>query len=389
MHLAHAPTLFAGLAPADYLLPGELAERALSPALVVHLGAVRHNIARAIELCGGDAGRWRPHVKTTKIPAVLREVALAGVRHFKCATTREAAVLLDTLAEAHVEQADLLVAYPLVGPALKRLGALAARYPQARISVLCEVPEAVADVPAAVGIFIDVNPGMDRTGVPVEDGERILATARAAGARLRGLHFYDGHLHQADRQERALAVHAGYDRLLELARVLERSGHPCEELVTAGTPAFADALAYEGFAAARPRHRASPGTVVFHDARSEELCPELGLLPAALVLTRVVSHPAADLATCDAGSKSLAAEAGEPCALVLGRPDLEAQKPSEEHLPLRGTPGALPARGELLQLVPRHVCPTVNLAEEALLVERGELLGVVPVSARAHELFPD
>src|SRR5688572_31562514 len=121
MHLAHAQVPFAGLDPAGYALPGELAERALSPALVVHLGAVRHNIARAIELCGGDPGRWRPHVKTTKIPAVMRELALAGVRHFKCATTREAAVLLDTLAQAGAAGGDLLVAYPLVGPALKRL----------------------------------------------------------------------------------------------------------------------------------------------------------------------------------------------------------------------------------------------------------------------------
>ncbi len=387
MHLAPAP--FAGLDPASYALPSELAERALSPALVVHLHAVRHNIARSIALCGGDAGRWRPHVKTIKIPAVMRELARAGVRHFKCATTREAAVLLDALEEEGVADGDLLLAYPLVGPALKRLGALAARHPRARVSVLCDVPEAVRDVPPGVGVFVDVNPGMDRTGAPLEDGERLRATARAAGERLRGLHFYDGHLHQSDCGERALAVHAGYDRLLELASALERAGCACEELITAGTPAFADALAYAGFSASTPVHRASPGTVVFHDARSEELCPELGLLPAALVLTRVVSHPAADLATCDAGSKSLAAEAGEPCALVLGRPDLEAQKPSEEHLPLRGVPGALPARGELLQLVPRHVCPTVNLAEQAVLVEHGKLVGVVPVSARAHELFPD
>lgn len=388
MHLAQAP--FAGLDTAGYVLPSELAERALSPALVVYLGPLRHNVARIIELCGGDADRWRPHVKTIKIPAVMRELARAGVRHFKCATTREAAVLLDTLEREGVGDADVLVAYPLVGPALQRLARLAAQHPAARIAVLCDVPEAVRDVPAGVDVFLDVNPGMDRTGAPLEDAQRIQATARAAGERLRGLHFYDGHLHQDDRGERALAVHAGYDRLLELARALERAGNPCGELVTAGTPAFADALAYDGFGAAgTPHHRVSPGTVVFHDARSEERCPELGLRPAALLMTRVVSHPAADLATCDAGSKSLAAEAGEPCASVLGRPDLEAQKPSEEHLPLRGLPGALPVRGELLQLVPRHVCPTVNLAEEAALVDGGRLVDVVAVSARAHELFPD
>src|SRR5262245_1561577 len=141
MHLAPAP--LAGLDPASYALPSELAERALSPSLVVHLHAVRHNIARSIALCCGDAGRWRPHVKTTQIRAVMRELARAGVRHFKCATTREAAVLLDTLEQEGIDDGDLLLAYPLVGPALKRFGALATRHARARLSVLCDVAEAV------------------------------------------------------------------------------------------------------------------------------------------------------------------------------------------------------------------------------------------------------
>ena len=71
----------------------------------------------------------------------------------------------------------------------------------------------------------------------------------------------------------------------------------------------------------------------------------------------------------------------------MGWPELGAQRPSEEHLPLRGQPGRLPPRGSVLQLVPRHVCPTVNLAEQAALVEDRRLVGVVGVRARAHELF--
>lgn len=126
---------------------------------------------------------------------------------------------------------------------------------------------------------------------------------------------------------------------------------------------------------------------MFHDARSAEENPDLELVPAALVFARVVSRPRPDRVTCDAGSKSIAAEAGDPCAVVLGRPELVAERPSEEHLPLRVTAGRAPERGETLLLVPRHVCPTVNLAEEALLVEGGRVLEAVPVSARAHDLW--
>ena len=133
-------------------------------------------------------------------------------------------------------------------------------------------------------------------------------------------------------------------------------------------------------------HRVSPGTVVFHDARSELENPDVSLTPAALVASRVISRPADDVVTCDAGSKSVAADAGDPCAFALGRQGLEALPPSEEHLPLRCA-GDRPARGDMLLLVPRHVCPTVNLAEQAVLVEAGRAPRVVPVAARAHEVL--
>ena len=106
---------------ASYRLPPELTERTLSPALVVYLERVRENVARVIEIAGG-VDRWRPHVKTSKIPAVWREMARAGLRHFKCATTREANELLACLLGEGIEDADVLLAYPLLGPALGRLG---------------------------------------------------------------------------------------------------------------------------------------------------------------------------------------------------------------------------------------------------------------------------
>jgi len=234
-------------------------------------------------------------------------------------------------------------------------------------------------IPDELSIFVDVDPGMHRTGVPLEERETIAAIAHGAAERFRGIHYYDGHLHAMDLDERQRAIFAGYDALLELCKTLDAG-----ELITSGTPAFLHALAYPGFAGLN--HRVSPGTVVFHDLRSEQENPALELEPAALVLTRVVSHPRSDLATCDAGSKSIAAESGDPCAFVLGYPGLAPQAPSEEHLPLLVTAGERPARGEVLMLIPHHVCPTVNLAEEALLVD-DDGLSVAAVSARSHDLF--
>jgi len=367
-------------------LPDELARRLLSPALVVDLAAVRRNVAAVVASCGGP-DRWRPHVKTSKIPQVMRVLVDAGVRAFKTATTRETAVLCDVLDEAGAEGGDVLLAQPLREPALGRLDAIARAHPGVRVSVLCEDPALVASVPPSLSVFVDVDPGLGRTGVGFDDEPTILALARAAGPRLAGLHLYDGHLHEGDLAARERGVHADAARALALAGRLAEAGARVPELVTSGTPSFRHALSFAPLRGpGAPFHRVSPGTVVYHDLRSAEEDPGLELEPAALVFTRVLSHAGSGRVICDAGSKSLAAEVGDPVAAVIGRPELVAATPSEEHLPLRVTAGERPPRGTGLLLVPRHVCPTVNLADAALLLD-GERTRAVPVTARAHELL--
>jgi D-serine deaminase-like pyridoxal phosphate-dependent protein len=176
---------------------------------------------------------------------------------------------------------------------------------------------------------------------------------------------------------------------MEIFATFAADGVPVPELVTSGTPSFPIALAFGGFDALPEgtKHRISPGTVVYHDTFSAECLPDLDLRPAALVLSRVISHPGHGIVTADAGSKSIAAEAGHPCCQVIGHPELVAQRPSEEHLPFLVSSGTRPERGTPLLLFPKHVCPTVNLAEQALVIESGSEPRAVPVSARAHELF--
>jgi D-serine deaminase-like pyridoxal phosphate-dependent protein len=146
-------------------------------------------------------------------------------------------------------------------------------------------------------------------------------------------------------------------------------------------------LSYEGFRSAGFIHRISPGTVVYSDASSlVQLPKEYGYRPAVLVLTRVVSHPRAGVVTCDAGHKAVSADAGVPTCVVAGHPELTPLSPSEEHLPLEVEGGAAgPQVGESLYLLPRHVCPTVNNFDDALLVRNGEIESVEKVTARGRE----
>lgn len=348
-----------------------------TPALLIDLDKVRRNIARTLQILGGQPSRWRPHIKTSKIPEVMDLLFSAQVEHFKCATTKEASCLLSR-AEHTI---DLLVCMAHQAANLSRVAILAAKYPSHRVSLLSEDPEharSIREASPKIGIFIDLNPGYDRSGIELQENARILATIQAAGDALRGLHFYDGHLHGGTRAEREESCAQIYGQLLTLHAELDL---PHLEIITSGTPTFVIAAEFPGFRGLE--HRVSPGTVVYWDLTSDGLEID-GYQHAATVLSTVISRPAPGRLTFDAGSKALDAAIGDPCCSVLGWPDLIPLRPSEEHLPVSGT-GQLPELGSRQQLVPRHVCPTVNLADEAVLLENGAIKAIVPVAARGHE----
>jgi D-serine deaminase-like pyridoxal phosphate-dependent protein len=172
---------------------------------------------------------------------------------------------------------------------------------------------------------------------------------------------------------------------MEIVAALSLAGCEPGEVITSGTPAAPCALTHPGLRSGPFQPRISPGTVVYNDMTSLEQLPGLGYIPAALVLTTVISHPAPGIFTCDAGHKSVSADAGVPTCKVSGRSDLTPMKPSEEHLPIAIAGGMAPPIGSRLYLIPRHVCPTVNNFDEAVMVVAGEIRGVERVTARGHE----
>jgi D-serine deaminase-like pyridoxal phosphate-dependent protein len=360
-------------------------EDILTPALVMYPDLVAANIDRTVDLLAGDANRWRVHIKTAKLGYTLRLMVDRGIRNFKCATT------LELLVACRSGAADVLLAYPTMGANARRVQEIARQFPAVRISVLAESDEQVRQwLGSTVGIFLDINPGMNRTGIEQSQSDRVVALARAiaeVSLEFRGLHYYDGQYADLAEPERTRSTHRGYDRLLEIVSELERDGAHVPELITAGTPTFPCSLSYQGFRQGRFVHRVSPGTIVYGDAASMAQLPQdYGYQPAALVLTRVVSHPHAGVVTCDAGHKTVSADAGVPTCVVLGHPELTPLSPSEEHLPIAVSDNtAGPQLGDALFLLPRHICPTVNNFDSALLVRNGHIESVEDVTARGRE----
>jgi D-serine deaminase-like pyridoxal phosphate-dependent protein len=358
-------------------------EQVLTPALVVYPELIASNIECTLTLLSGDTNRWRVHIKTAKLGYMVHMLIKRGVRNFKCATTLELITACDAGA------ADVLLAYPVMGANARRVREIADQFPRTIISVLAENDQQVTQWrESRVGVFLDINPGMNRTGIEVSQRDRVcslIRQIRSAGLEFRGLHYYDGQYGGLREPQRSLAAHAGYDQLLELVHMSERHGLNIPELITSGTPTFPASLSYVGFTN-RLIHRISPGTIVYGDATSlEQLPASYGYAPAALVLSRVVSHPHEGIITCDAGHKTVSADAGVPTCIVVGHPGMSPLSPSEEHLPIQVTNGRSVAVGELLYLLPRHICPTVNNFDSALLVRDGRLAGVEKISARGRE----
>jgi D-serine deaminase-like pyridoxal phosphate-dependent protein len=360
-------------------------ENVLTPALVVYPEVISSNIEQTLRLLDGDANRWRVHIKTAKLDYTLRMLVERGVGNFKCATT------LELLVACHSGAKDVLVAYPMVGANARRVNKIAESCPQVHISVLAENEKQIQQWRGhRVGVFLDINPGMNRTGIAQSHGTEVVKLARAvrdAGLEFRGLHYYDGQYGGLEERERTAAAHAGYDSLLKVVSEVEASGVKVLEVITAGTPTLPCSLAYQGFREQKFVHRVSPGTIAYNDATNlAQLPTEYGLRPAVLVLTRVVSHPRAGVVTCDAGHKAVSADAGVPTCVVVGHPELTPLSPSEEHLPMAVAGDASgPEVGDALYLLPRHVCPTVNNFDCALLVRNGKIEALEKVTARGRE----
>src|SRR5215470_3891632 len=142
----------------EYRITG--VETVMTPALAIYPEIVDANIEATLRALGGDADRWRPHVKTSKLGFIMSRLAEQGVTNVKCATTLE----LQTAAAAGAT--DILVAYSMMGANARRVRELAEQYADQRISALVENVEQIkAWTGSNISLFIDLNPGMDRTGL--------------------------------------------------------------------------------------------------------------------------------------------------------------------------------------------------------------------------------
>ena len=352
-----------------------------SPALLIYPDRIEYNIRKMIEIAG-DVNLVRPHVKTHKMAEIVRLQMKYGIRKFKCATIAEAEMV------AGCGAPDILLAYQPVGPNIERFFRLKQTFPDTKIScivdsdeVILQLSEKASSTGMETHIWLDINNGMNRTGVPPGKVAVKLYNmiTDLPNLKAEGLHVYDGHIHEKDLQPRQKICNDAYAPVIKLIEELRQSGNSDLVIIAGGTPTFP-------IHARRSGVETSPGTILLWDFGYSSSYRDLDFLHAALLLMRIISKPGTDLICLDLGHKAVAPEMPQPRIKMFGLENYSIISQSEEHLVLRSPEANKMKIGDVLFGIPYHICPTVDRYDSVTVIKDGEATEQWSVEARKRRI---
>ena len=353
-------------------LKTDVIERFGTPCAVVDLDVVDRNIAHVQALCDAAGLANRPHIKTHKSPFLARRQLDAGAIGITCQKLGEAEVMFD----AGIE--DILIATNIIGAA--RSGRLAALQRRVGLKVCADNPVSLAAYAAAgrdaerpIRVLIECDTGQKRAGVETPGEAVALAEMVRDDPALdfAGLLFYPPLDGWSATQAFLDATRAG---LADLGLVPEI-------VSTGGTPNLVNMDHLDG----ATEHRA--GTCIFND-RMMMAAGMAGIEDCALkIFTSVVSRAGETRGILDAGSKTFTSDRGglDGHGLILEHPAARIHRMAEEHgfLDL-STCGDMPVVGDILRVIPNHVCVAVNMVDRLVAVRGNDIVDVLPVAARGQ-----
>jgi len=356
-----------------------------TPATLIDLDRLEKNIRDWQMNMNRSGVKFRPHIKTHKIPEIARMQVAAGAVGVVCAKVSEA----EPFAAAGIQ--DICIAYPVFGkPKWQRIAQLAKK--TSRVTVNCDSAESARGLSEAavraglkIRVQIDIDSGMHRGGIRCENQRSIEELAREIeglpGLELSGITTFRSNSYAGAPSARD-AGHAEGSLMTALASELRAAGIDVREVTAGSTPTGKWVSEVAGITEVRA------GNYAFYDlmqltggvATEDQL--------ALSVLCTVVSHNESERLTIDGGTKTFSGDAG---GVGAGRPTPPAiaravdrpifvERLSEEHGVAR-TEGKVEL-GEKIRFFPWHACTCANLSDE-IIGFRDERVEVVwPVRAR-------
>jgi len=341
-----------------------------TPAAVIDMDRVERNIARIQAACDAAGVTNRPHIKTHKSPELAKLQIAAGARGITCQKLGEAEVMAD----AGID--NILISYNLLGDEkMARLGALRRRID---VTVAADNPVVVADLTKAATIagrllpvVVECDTGRKRAGVETSAEAVALARQIAAspGLTFAGFMMYPTESGWAEAQAFLDDAMAG----------IRTDGLEATIVSTGGTPNLKNLGQLRG----ATEHR--PGTYIYNDRMQVAAGVATWDDCALQIYATVVSRAGPDRGILDAGSKTLTADTGglDGYGLILEHPEAKIARFAEEHGFLDLTrSNTRPNIGDVVRIVPNHVCVVVNMLDEVVMVRGDEIVGVLPVAAR-------
>src|SRR6202045_4045581 len=341
-----------------------------TPCAVIDMDRVERNIARIQAACEAAGIANRPHIKTHKSPVLAKLQIEAGAHGITCQKIGEAEVM----AEAGI--ADILISYNLIGEEkMARLGALQTK---ANMTVAADNATVIAGLPQAasasgrpLSVVVECDTRRKRAGVetPAEAIALAREIAASKGLVFGGFMLYPTETGWAEAQK-------FYDEALAGVRA---PGLDAAMVSTGGSPNLKNLGKLKG----ATEHR--PGTYIYND-RVEGQAGVATLDDCALhVYATVVSRAGPERGIIDAGSKTLTSDTGglDGHGLILEHPQAKIARFAEEHGFLDLTrSNTRPQVGDVVRIVPNHVCVVVNMMDEVVMVRGEEIIGTLPVAAR-------
>jgi D-serine deaminase-like pyridoxal phosphate-dependent protein len=354
-----------------------------TPCLVVDLDVVDANVRRIADGAAARGVALRPHIKTHKSVALARLQLDGGAVGITVGTLGEAEVMVDGAIE------DVFIGYPIWADDIKadRLRRLYERAPSLSVGVDSEaaadrLAAAVAGAgPGPLRVLVEIDSGARRSGVTSPEAALSVARrARDAGLDVIGVFTHGGHGYRAP----GAGPSAAADEIATLgaaADVLRSDGFAVERISAGSTPT--------GIHSARGQvTEIRPGTYLLGDRQQFVL----GAIPAdgcALAVAATVVSTAVDgQVVLDAGAKTLTKDRAaflEGFGALPAYPDAVVERLFDYHAAVVIPPGSpAPRLGEVVAVIPNHVCPVVEQFDAFVVSRGGASEGRWPVDARGR-----
>src|SRR5215510_1481534 len=351
-------------------LAAKIAREYGTPCAVIDMDRVERNIARVQVACDKAGVANRPHIKTHKSPMLAQMQVAAGAKGITCQKIGEAEVM----AEAGID--NILISYNLIGE--EKMARLAALQAKANMTVAADNSTVIAGLPQAaassgrpLSVVVECDTGRKRAGVetPAEAVALAREIAGLKGLQFAGFMLYPTETGWAEAQK-------FFDEALAGVRA---HGLDAAMVSTGGSPNLKNLGKLKG----ATEHR--PGTYIYND-RMQVAAGVASWDDCALnIYSTVVSRAAPERGILDAGSKTLTSDTGglDGFGLILEHPEARIARFAEEHGFLDLTrSNTRPKVGDVVRIVPNHVCVVVNMMDEVVMVRGDEIVGTLPVAAR-------